>query len=187
MKSHLYSAIDNQELNQQLSPIVKAKDTLIEKNGAVVLNVDSMGMFSDIKDIFTKEQESKPSATTFFTTGKGKIVFTLDNTIFSPVPVVLLSGKQFEEKYLKQLEAFIFNNHEQLDPDKLINLIFLFDYIKKDIVPITITTGKHKKLLPRIVSGLNTFFTKNYSVIASIHVMFSGMSQIQTNTENTSD
>lgn len=179
MSKYLYTEKDNTEANESVNAIVKAKDALIQNQGAVVLKgQDALGMFKNIKDIFTSEQK-KPTAKHFFTHGKGAVMFGIDGTIFEPSTIVQLAGKRFEEKYTKQIESFVFTDKEELDPDKLINLIFLVDFIKNDRVPVQITTGRYKKLSPKIINALNTFFVKNYSTLLSIHAMFSGMSSIQ--------
>jgi hypothetical protein len=179
MSKYLYTEKDNAEVNNSINVITKAKDALIQDQGAVVLSgQNALGMFKNIKDIFSAESKT-PTVKRYFTHGKGAVIFSVDGTIFEPTSVVCLAGKRFEEKYTKQIESFIFNDKEELDPDKLINLIFLVDFIKNDRVPITITTGRYKRLLPKIIASLNNFFIKNHSTLLSIHAMFSGMTSIQ--------
>lgn len=170
---NLYTEQDNEQLNTTIVNAVKNKENIIEEQGGVVLNSNSM--FTDIKDIFTKEQTER-KFTNYFTVSRGKVDFGIDNTILSPSSLVLLSSKRFEELYLKQLEDIIFTNQEEIDPDKLINLIFLIDFIKRDSYPIRIITGKYRKLAPKITNVLNNFVNKNYSILSSIHVMFTGSS-----------
>lgn len=179
MTKALYSEEDNVSLEKALENVTKINSNIIPEEGAVVLGNNATNMFNNIKDIFANENNESKKFTNFFTTGKGKVKYSLDGTVFSPETIVLLAGKRFEERYVKQLEKFIFTDKEELDPDRLIHLIFLVDFIKKGNYPIGITTGKHKHLLPKMVKALDTFFNKNYSVLSSIHVMFTGMSNIK--------
>lgn len=112
-----------------------------------------------------------------FTPYKGKMVFSLEG-VFVPTPVVLLSGKNFQAKYLKQLEALIFNDEEEIDPDKLIHLIMLTSYVKMGNLPIQIVCNKYPKHKDRIVSAMNEFFTKNYNVLSSMCDMFTSTTSI---------
>lgn len=112
-----------------------------------------------------------------FTPYKGKLAFALEGVLI-PTPVVLLSGKNFETKYLRQLESFIFNNNDELDPEKLIHLIMLTTYVKMGNLPIQIICTKYPKHKERIVNAMNTFFTKNYNVLSSMCDMFTSSTSI---------
>lgn len=182
MPKYLYTSQDNVDLDRELEITNKLKNTIVPDNGAVILNLDSNKMFNNIKDIFTNEKKPE-EINNYFTVGKGKFKFSIDNTIFTPSTLTLLGGKKFEERYVKQLEQFIFTDKEELNPDTLIHLIFMMDFIKKDNFPITITTGKHRHFINKIVNSMNNFFKKNYSVLSSIHVMFSGMNQMHVNNQ----
>lgn len=133
------------------------------------LNSDKM--YSNIKDIFVNNPGIKIKQN-FFTSKKAKTNFNIDKSIFSPTPMVSLSGKNFRDKYLLQLEGFIFTEKENLSTDELFSLIYLVETIEKKHYPITIVTGKYKTLLPKIVSSLNEYFNDNYPVLKSIYRMF---------------
>lgn len=197
MTKHLYSKTDDiainseitpptqEQINEQLEALNNANLTVnsLVQNSPTPVVSSSNQIFENIKDIFTNDKEIKPQQK-FFTPGKGKIAFNIDGTIFTPTPVVLLSGKNFEVKYAKQIESYIFTDKDSIDPDKLIHLIFLMEYIKKDQVPVQIVTGQFKRYQVKMVNALNTFFVKNYSTLSSIHVMFTGMTSIATNGES---
>jgi len=165
-------------VNIDMNAINRAREQLGDSGGAVVLGAGNDQLFKNIKDIFTSP-EAKPKTKNFFTQGKGVTAFNIDNSIFSPTPVTCLAGKRFEDKYVQQLESYIFNNKDELDPDKLIALIYIVGIVHKGHTPITIVTGKYRHLLPKIIAGLNKYFAKNYSTLFSIYTMFNGMSTIQ--------
>jgi hypothetical protein len=174
-------------LNSQAKSINQFGKSTTSEQGATVLNSSNSQIFGNIKDIFNKERLS-PETKNFFTQGQGKLKFGIDGTIYEPTVMTRLAGQKFEEKYIAQLEKHIFTDKEELDADSLIHFIMLLDLIKKDQYPISITTGKYKKLRNRLITALNTFFKKNYSVLSSIHVMFAGMKNIQpTPTEDVTD
>jgi len=189
----LYTKQDNVELNEHLSTLndkivteskisVTEKEHLDDSNNTSTINLNNNELFNDIKDIFTN-QKPQSKVKIFFTQKKGAISFNIDNTIFTPNPMVCLNSKRFEDKYLQQLESYIFNNEDELNPDNLITLIYITDIIQKGLTPITIVTGKYRYLLPKIISVLNKYFRENYSVLFSIYTMFNGTTIIQKQKE----
>lgn len=194
----LYTEQDNAEFNKKFSEEFNKDKSetstviekspfgpdigMIEENGATVVKVDNPQLFNNIKDIFTNSIQ--PQNKNYFTRGGGLANFNIDKTIFTPSPVVCLSGKKFEEKYLKQLEEFIFTTKENIDTDKLIGIIYLMSFITQNVYPITITTSKHKQLLPKIVFSLNKFFNDNYSTIFSIFTMVTNSRGVQQEHQN---
>lgn len=170
----------------QLSPemIRQAQAQLESGGGAVILGANGdRQMFSNLKDMFANNKTPTAKKETFFVVGKGKIQFGIDNTIFAPSAVVRLSTKSFEEKYLAQLESYIYNNQEDLDPEKLFAIIFLVGFIREGKFPIKLVTGRHRMQLPKIVAVMNKFFNKNYSVVMGIYTMFNGMTAQQPQAE----
>ena len=75
-------------------------------------------------------------------------------------------------------EAADITGGSKVENEKLFNLIYLMDLIKTDKYPIVISTGKYRQTLPKLINGLNQFFNKNYSTIASILTMFNGMGSL---------
>lgn len=169
---------NNIELNKSLSAITTVKDNLVGKQSATAFKLDSPSMFTNIQDIFTGNAKA-PETKFYFTSGKGKVNFGIDNTIFVPTRLTCLAGNRFKARYKKQLEEIVFANKDDLDADKLINLIFLVDFIKSGNLPVGIRSGGYRKLLPKIVDALNEFFMENYSTLFSIYSMFTGMTHIQ--------
>lgn len=174
----------NPEFN--LSPeMIRQAQAQLENGGAVVLGANgSSQMFNNIKDIFAENAPKTPrKREVYFVNHNTKIQFSIDRTIFEPSAIVRLSGKNFEQKYLEQLESYIFNNQDELDPEKLFALIYIIGYIKEGHFPIKLVTGKHRIQLPKIVNVFNTYFNKNRSVLFSMATMFNGMSAIQPQAE----
>lgn len=174
----------------QLTPdMIKNAQAQLAEGGAVVMNQNgSTQMFSDIKDIFTKNAPKAPErAGTFFVLGKSKVQFSIDRSIFEPNAVTRLSGKRFEEKYLAQLESYIFNKQEDLDPNKLFGLIYLAGFIREGHFPIKIVSAQHHKQMSKIEKVMNLYFNKNYSVIMGIATMFNGMTSMPQQDDKKAD
>lgn len=164
----------------QLDPaMVRAAQAQLQEGGAVVLGQDgSSQMFSNIKDMFASKVAAPAKKETFFVNHQAKASFSIDRTIFEPSAIVRLSGKNFEAKYLAQLESYIYNGKDELEPDNLFAIIFIAGLLKEGKFPLKLITGKHRIQLPKIINVFNTFFNKNYSVIMGIYTMFNGM-QVQ--------
>lgn len=136
--------------------------------------IDNKDLLENIKNIFTENKKIERDEI-YFTVSKGKFEFNLDNSIFIPSKLTLLQVKKFEEKYLKQLESYIFTSKEEIDTDKLLPIIYLFSHLNKNNYPIRIVTSNYNKLLPKVCNILNKFFNKNYNVISSIYTMFNSI------------
>lgn len=159
--------------------IRQAQAQVAAGGGAVVLGNDgTTKMFNNIKDMFTNDVKKEQKTETYFTGKNTKFHFEIDRTIFEPSPVVRLSPKQFEKNYLQQLESYIYNTKDELDPEKLFALIYLVGYLKEGHFPIKLVSGKHRIQLPKIINTMNLFFNKNKSVIFGIATMFNGMTQM---------
>jgi hypothetical protein len=126
---------------------------------------------NNIKSIFVENKKIERN-TVYFTSTRGKFEFNIDNTIFSPSKLTLLQIKKFEDIYLKQLENYIYTSKEEIDPDKLFPILYLFSQLNKNNYPVRIVTSNFNKLLPKICNILNKFYNKNYSVVMSIYTMF---------------
>lgn len=159
----LYSEQDNVDLNNTISDFQPQ-----------VINVNNNDLYESIKRVFNEGQSVKREEK-YFTPFSSKYIYNIDNTIFSPNTLVMLSGKRFDEKYLKQLESIIFTDKEELNTDQLFSLVYLFSFINKKQYPIKITSSKFIRMLPNVVNGLNFFFNKNYSVVYSIYTMFTSI------------
>ena len=162
----------------QLSPeMIRQAQAQLEEGGAIVLNTDgSKQMFNNIKDMFA-EKANKPvvQPKIYFVEGKSKFHFGIDKTNLEPTAIVRLAGKNFEAKYLAQLESYLYNSKDELDPEKLMMFIYLVSFIEKDHFPIKIVTGRHRIQLPKIIKTLNIFFNKNWTVLSGIAKMFNAM------------
>lgn len=162
------------DIKEHIDSVEVDKLKEIENTGATVLSVANPEMFKNIKDIFNNGKVISEKPNYIFTTGKGKIDFNFDDTIFVPTKLVLLSGRSFEKKYIEQLKSILFNKNEELNTEHLISLIYIIDLVEKKILPISIKTGIYKNSINKIVNGMNTFFIENYSTLKSINVMFKG-------------
>lgn len=180
---YLYTKEDSVNLSNKIEETTfRANKNNSTINKQQTTKLDNDELYNNIKDIFEKDSVVKRN-NIYFTSGKGKRIFNIDDTIFAPTPIVLLSSKNFEEMYMKQLESFIYNDKDSIDPDKLFMIIYIFNYINKKQYPITITSSKTNKLRDKIIKVMNTYFNKNYSIISSISTMFSSLSS-SLNTES---
>jgi len=192
MSTRLYSKEDNEQFNSfiDFAKKVETPKSLIEHSSEapdnnlntedkeIVNEVDNK-IFDNIKDIFLNESKTSELGV-LFTTGKGKTSINIDSTIFAPTPLTILFGKRFELEYTRQLENLIFTDKE-LNSDNLMYLIYIMDFIIKGKYPISVKSGKYKYLNGKMVSVLNMFFKKNYTVISSIYTMFAGISNLPSN------
>lgn len=110
-----------------------------------------------------------------FTLGRGKITVALDGTALEPTPAVMFNAGRLEAGYMAQLEACIFGPGDQLDGDKLIQLILPLEYMKNGQYPIQLVSRKQARHLKRIVPVLNRFYSDNERVIRSIFRMVGDM------------
>jgi len=166
----LYTEQDNVDLNNTISDFQPQ-----------VINVNNNDLYESIKRVFNEGQSVKREEK-YFTPFSSKYIYNIDNTIFSPNTLVMLSGKRFEEKYLKQLESIIFTDKEELNTDQLFALVYLFSFINKKQYPIKITSSKFIRMLPKIVGTLNKFFSANHSVIYSIYKMMNSITDTEKET-----
>lgn len=149
-------------------------ETPVVESPSPVTVVNNDELFNNIKNIFSEGERIKKN-TSYFTMGKGKSSFNIDDSIFAPSKLLQLQPKKFEELYLKQLESFVYSSREEIDTSKLFPIIYLFSQINKNNYPIRIVTSNHNRLLSKVCNILNSFFNKNYSVIYSIYTMFNSI------------
>lgn len=155
----LYTEQDNVDLNATMSEFQPQ-----------VINVNNGDLYANIKRVFQEGQTFKRQEK-YFTPFSSKFIYNIDSTVFTPTSLVMLSGKRFEEKYLKQLESIIFTAEEELNTSQLFALVHLFSFINKKQYPIKITSSKFIGMLPKIVATLNLFVSKNYSILYSVYTM----------------
>lgn len=191
--STLYTAEDSNKIDELLFAAPQEDNTVID--GAITEVVEepdtveeepNAELFDNIKDIFLNNTRITNNKALFSTT-KGNVSFNIDNTLFAPTPIVVLAGKHFSERYIKQLEDIIYTSKETLDVEKLFGLVYVVGIIAKGHVPIKLTSGANRKLLHKIVFTLNDYFGRNYPTLYSIYVMFSGTKVIPNTTQEQAD
>lgn len=178
--STLYTTEDSAKFDELMSTQLPKEETVIdgtitdvtEEQPTEVVEPNAV-LFDSIKDIFTNNTRITNNKA-IFSTNRGAVSFNIDNTLFAPTPVVVLGGKHFSERYIEQLEEIIYSSKDMLDVEKLFGLVYIVGIIAKGHVPIKLTSCASRKLLPKIVFTLNDYFTRNYSTLYSIYVMFSG-------------
>ena len=189
MKQKLYDS--NEDINLIISSLETNRSNLSEQEVLDKLNSEVTSIsdlkpcksnvitedviFEKIKESFLKEGVNNDINKTFFGCKDAKYTFMIEKTILAPNASILISSRNFEEKYLNQLESYIFTNKENIDIEKLTVLCYLFSYINKNMLPICVKSNQYKRLLPKITYTLNKFYNKNYSVIKSIYIMFNSL------------
>lgn len=166
--------------------MIRNAQAQLSDGGAMVFNgngATGTDLFANIKNMFTNNTPTPGATIKYFTSGKSKVQFGLDKTIFEPHVVVRLSGKSFEKNYLQQLEGYIYNAKEELDPNNLFAIIYLMGFIKDGKFPIKLNSNKHRLQLVKITNTLNVFINKNYSVLVGISNMFNGMTSMPPQAE----
>lgn len=135
------------------------------KEAVDVINKQIAEMFMDD----TPSVPKKPRV--LFTVVKGNFTYPINNSVFEPNKATMMSGKNFKTNYKKQLEQYIFNNNDTLDPESLFAIIFLQELVSSSTKPITITSSKHISSLKHIVLGMNEFYTENKATLEAMHQM----------------
>lgn len=108
----------------------------------------------------------------FFTSKKkGHRSFNLEASNLRPSRVTLLSGKNFELSYRKQLSSLLFHNSEDVPVNSLMELAQLYDYVYQANKPIYVSCTSYVRRLPSILAVLNAFFLGNSHVIGTITTM----------------
>jgi len=167
-----------EEININISTSLNAKEENLEKINQNVVNTSIENtIFEKIKETFIKENVNMNTSINkkYFSCKNAKYTFMIEKTILAPNASILISFSNFEEKYLNQLESYIFTNKEDINVEKLIVLCYLFSFINRNMIPICIKSNQYKKLLPKIIYTLNQFYNKNYSIIKSIYIMFNSL------------
>lgn len=104
-----------------------------------------------------------------------KVGLEIDGTLLGPSPKTMLSFKNFEKRYLEQLEAYIYNHEDNLREDALLELLHLFRFIDMKQYPIALISGRHRHKLPTIAKVLDQFVRKNYQVLSGIYTSFNSL------------
>lgn len=164
MTKFIYSEKDNQEFTEAMEKKRPTQEDLQKQ----------LSSLTHIKDILTSDKVIQAVPISYFSSAKGKVSMNIDKTGLEPTTATMLAGKRFEEVYYNQLESFIYNDSDKLNPDRLLELIMLQEYIDKGTLPIKIITGKYKGLTHKLVKTLNEFFNDNGKVIKSMSTMFKG-------------
>ena len=164
MTKFIYSEKDNQEFTEAMERKRPTEEDM-QKH---------LQSLTNISQILTSENVTYATPITYFSGAKGKVSMNIDKTGLEPNKLTMLSGKRFDETYYNQLESFIYSSSEELNSDRLLELIMLYEHIEKGELPIRIVTGKYKSSVHKIVRTLNSFFHENAKVIKSISSMFKG-------------
>lgn len=159
MSTTLYTEEDSLSLDKEVS----AKVTEVKKQQEEQASVDNIrSVLSEVK----KELNEKK---VYFTcTSKKGTHIKIEDTELGPSKLSLLSGKKFEESYMKELKSLLYSSEENVKVDKLIALMHIYNISISTTKPIIITGLAYKKLLPKICNVLNQFFNKNIVIIGTI-------------------
>ena len=175
----LYSS--KEEIEIHVKPITEEEVTEVKPQE----KIQNKELFQDIKDIFENNKIVEREKKKYFTLGKGVVTFNLEHTSLMPNKLTLFNIRKFEECYYEQLESLIFTDKETIDPDNLLHIIILMDYITKNKYPIAIKCNSSKSLISKIVPVLNKFFNTHYSVLYSIFTMFNSHFDTEQNLRET--
>lgn len=175
MTSPLYTKEDNQQLDKDMSQLVSTQ-TLIQStetppDESLSTSVPE-GLPTNIHQILQHINSSRKN-TQYFTHTKGKVKFDIDKTILEPSVATVLSGKNFEKAYVRQLNSIVYTNDEELNIVSLTQLVSLYEIIEKGLYPINLVSAKHKRKIVPIIVALNAFFNTNNQVISGIYRMMS--------------
>lgn len=148
--------IDPNEFNEEGQEVVDS------------LQADIASIFNDNVSFSDRPDKKKP----FFTLakGKGKLHYAIGGTVFEPSKLTMTGGK-FKEKYKQQLEKYVFNTSDTIDPESLFSIVYIYELIANKTFPICITSPKHVRSLKPIVEALDEFYKEHYHTLTSIHHM----------------
>ena len=121
------------------------------------------------------EQKESQRKKIFFLPGKntpGASLLHLDRTVLQPSPKVLLSGKGFEKAYSEQLRKLMDIPTDAAPMINLMKLSQIFDVANKAPRPLKLTSQSCGKLLPKVCTTLNLFFSSNQDALTGIAKMF---------------
>ena len=170
MSNKLYSP--SEEINLSLSTALSNKqiktsdieDTVVLEESSFASNIEK----TEIKDPFSFPVSAPRTPMRLVTHGSKKSI-NLDFLPFAPTPVVLLSGKHFHAKYMKQLETYLVKVDAQMA--KVLALTTVYRDLLTASYSVQLVSSKYKNLLPKIVQVLNDFFKTNGPILASIDSM----------------
>lgn len=101
--------------------------------------------------------------------GKSSKVVQLDSTLLAPNRKLIV-GRSFGVAYREQLDAIIYNQDKELNPDALMSLSMMFGF-GKGTDPVLLKSQYYNRLLPLICEILNDFYKQNHSIIENISYM----------------
>ena len=186
MNKKLYHSNDLIELNNTDISLDLPVDTVADETTLETLPVTDMNKLvsskskvslelqDDMTRIFTSDS-TKPPYTIYFVASKSKYEFDVDGTIFEPNKIPFVNKTNLASKLQQQLEGHIYTTKDNIDENKLLIIMHIFNLINKGNFPIQVRSAKFRKLIPEIVKALNSFFNKNYSTLYSMYLMFNGI------------
>jgi hypothetical protein len=134
--------------------------------------IDNQKLFEAARAKFAEQDDDTPYKK-YFTVGKGEVTIDLDKSAIEPNVSVVLGGKKFADKYIKQLEKALYSKDDTNVSD-MITIVMYYKFILENKYPIKIVSIKHKKRLPAYIKTLNDFYNTNRVTIDSIHTMLNG-------------
>lgn len=148
--------IDPEEFNEEGQEVVNS------------LNANISDIFENNVSYSNRPNMKKP----FFTIvkGKGKLNYAISDSVFEPSRLTMTGGK-FKEKYKQQLEKYIFNTQDTIDPESLLSIVYVYELIANKNYPICISNPKYVRSLKTIAEALDEFFKEHYHTLSSIHHM----------------
>lgn len=136
-------------------------------------------LFNKINEIALDESapsisERNKKVITYFTAKPSKNTVDITGKRIAPPVSILMSGKNFKEKYMEHLESIIYNGQEELNPDMLIDVCLMWGYVRAGWKNIPVKLVGYNKKIVDIVFVLNLFYHKNRNIIDSIYTMIDG-------------
>lgn len=160
----------NNEIIFEPSDEIKTTKVVTERQVSKEENDILNKIFENAKKVTTEEVKKKSK--TYFTTSKGKMIFSIDKTNLDLTLTTRVGKGLLEDRYYKQLEELVFGGKKDIDPNSLLSVLMLMDLFIKDKYPVEVRSGKHKTNLNKIVTTLNKFFNENFMVLESMYKMF---------------
>ena len=151
--------------------VITQSSEVTDETKVIKEDKDTRELLDYIKDSSTKEEIEVEKNKVYFSISS-KTEVDVSRTYLVPSRLVVLSIKHFDTAYMKQLEGIIYTKKEELDPNKLMALIYLYEHIQKGKFPMKATCKNFSSLNGKINNVLNKFFNDNIDVIKGIFTMF---------------
>lgn len=156
MSAQLYTFEDNKQLNELMEQTTLARfKTMAMANKVQVQDRSSAKPFTCVP---------------FSSKGSKNARWSIDMSALRPTPMTYLQGKNFEAAYLAQLETTLYHEGDEPPMAALIELMFLYDRIRKNGTVRAFCSDSVRRL-PQMISTLNKFFRDNVDVIEAITTM----------------